>query len=135
MNKLFGVLGLFFLLIAIVMVLGTALFIGFGALLARWLPLTLFQASGLVIGATIAFAAMLYALATIIRHSDNSYDMDDDFEDEEDSEDEDDDFIPEASALDSSFSRPDFSKVSRNDYCPCGSGRKYKNCCETTTGR
>ncbi|MBU5889511.1 SEC-C domain-containing protein [Vibrio cholerae O1] len=22
----------------------------------------------------------------------------------------------------------DFSKVGRNDMCPCGSGKKYKNC-------
>ncbi|MDP2981838.1 MAG: SEC-C metal-binding domain-containing protein [Candidatus Latescibacter sp.] len=26
--------------------------------------------------------------------------------------------------------RTDFTpRVSRNDYCPCGSGSKYKNCC------
>ena len=25
----------------------------------------------------------------------------------------------------------DFSKVGRNDLCPCGSGRKYKKCCGT----
>ena len=23
----------------------------------------------------------------------------------------------------------DFSNVGRNDKCPCGSGKKYKNCC------
>jgi len=27
------------------------------------------------------------------------------------------------------------SKVGRNDPCPCGSGRKYKNCCEGKAGR
>ena len=26
------------------------------------------------------------------------------------------------------------SKVGRNDPCPCGSGKKYKKCCGTTTG-
>jgi len=25
-------------------------------------------------------------------------------------------------------------KVGRNDPCPCGSGKKYKKCCELTTG-
>ena len=25
------------------------------------------------------------------------------------------------------------SKVGRNDPCPCGSGKKYKQCCERTT--
>ena len=23
----------------------------------------------------------------------------------------------------------DYSNVGRNDKCPCGSGKKYKNCC------
>ena len=27
------------------------------------------------------------------------------------------------------------SKVRRNSACPCGSGRKYKQCCEVTRGR
>ena len=132
MKRAFAVLGSFVLLIAVVMGLGTALFVGFGALLARWLPLSLFQASALAIGATIAFAATLYALSTI-RHANASYDLDEDFE-EEDVE-EKDDFSPNGSHLDSSFPNPDFSKVSRNDYCPCGSGRKFKNCCENTTVR
>ncbi len=26
-------------------------------------------------------------------------------------------------------------KVGRNDRCPCGSGRKYKQCCEAKAGR
>ena len=25
--------------------------------------------------------------------------------------------------------RTDYSKVGRNDPCPCGSGAKFKNCC------
>jgi hypothetical protein len=27
------------------------------------------------------------------------------------------------------------SKVGRNDRCPCGSGKKYKNCCAGKAGR
>jgi SEC-C motif len=27
------------------------------------------------------------------------------------------------------------SKVGRNDRCPCGSGKKYKNCCANKAGR
>lgn len=27
------------------------------------------------------------------------------------------------------------TKVGRNDRCPCGSGRKYKNCCQQKAGR
>ena len=118
------------LLLAVVMCLGTTLFIGFGALLARWLPLSLFQASGLAIGATIAFAAVIYVLSTI-RHPSHAYENDGDFEDEDD-EDEN-DFESDLPDPDDSFLKPDFSKVARNDYCPCGSGRKFKNCCEKRT--
>ena len=116
----------FLLLLAVLMGLGTALFIGFGALLARWLPLSLFQASGLAIGATIAFAAILYALSTLM-HAHQVYEPDDDFEDE------DADVDPHVSDSDTPFPKSDFSKVARNDYCPCGSGRKFKNCCEKIT--
>ena len=27
------------------------------------------------------------------------------------------------------------TKIGRNDRCPCGSGRKYKNCCQGKAGR
>ena len=116
----------FLLLVAVLMAMGTALFVGFGALLARWLPLSLFQASGLAIGATIAFAAIIFVLSTI-SHAHHAYDIDDDVEEDED------DFDPDVTDPDESFPKPDFSKVARNDYCPCGSGRKFKNCCEKTT--
>lgn len=26
----------------------------------------------------------------------------------------------------------EFKKIGRNDPCPCGSGKKYKNCCQQT---
>ena len=113
------------LILAVVMCFGTTLFIGFGALLARWLPLSLFQASGLAIGATIAFAAIIFVLSTI-SHAHHAYDIDDDVEEDED------DLDPDVTDPDESFPKPDFSKVARNDHCPCGSGRKFKNCCERT---
>ena len=106
--------------------LGTALFIGFGALLARWLPLSLFQASALAIGATLAVAAVIHGLSAIM-HARPAYDYDDDFEEDED------DLDPIVMDRDTFSPKPDFSKVGRNDYCPCGSGRKFKNCCEHTT--
>ena len=116
----------FLLFVAVLMGLGTALFVGFGALLARWLPLSLFQASGLAIGAAIAFAAILYVLSTLM-HTYRADEPDDDFEDEEN------DFEPDATESEKSLPMPDFSKVARNDFCPCGSGRKFKNCCEKRT--
>ena len=99
--------------------LGTALFVGFGTLLARWLPLTLFQATGLIIGTTLAVAAIIHVLFEIMHFRQAS--LYDDFEEEDDDFDTSDSDIP--------FAEPDFSKVGKNDYCPCGSGRKFKNCC------
>lgn len=31
--------------------------------------------------------------------------------------------------------RPKAPKVGRNDPCPCGSGKKYKNCCGSLAGQ
>lgn len=112
----------FLALLAILVCIGTVLFIGVGALLARWLPLSIFQASALAIGSTIAVAAIAYVLSTI-RYARYGSDLDDDFEDEEDDPD------PDIADLASSLPKPDFSKVARNDYCPCGSGKRFKKCC------
>ncbi len=117
----------FLLILAVVMCLGTALFIGFGALLAHWLPLSLFQASGLAIGTTIAIAALVYVLSTI-KQSQDAYASDDELDD-----DDEEDFDPAVADLAESVLKPDFSRIPRNNYCPCGSGRKFKNCCEKTT--
>ena len=126
MKSVLSTLLAFLIALAVFMALGSALFIGFGALLARWLPLSLFQAAGLAIGATLTFAAIIHVLSTIMRAQQIS-EWNDDFE-EEDDEDEDD--LPENETL---FPKSDFSKVARNDYCPCGSGKKFKNCCRNQT--
>ncbi len=118
----------FLLLTTVLMGLGIALCIGFGALLARWLPLSLFQASSLAIGATLAVAALIHVLSAIF-HSPPVYDLDDDFENGEDDSD------PNDPKNDTFSPKPDFSNVGRNDYCPCGSGRKFKNCCENAPVR
>ena len=39
------------------------------------------------------------------------------------------DEVSSAEARKSAPKNPDGSKVGRNDPCPCGSGKKYKNCC------
>ena len=126
MNPPWKALLSFLLLTTLLMVLGTALCIGLGALLARWLPLSLFQAAGLVIGATLAVAAIIHVLSAVF-HSRPAYDLDENFEEDED------DWDPTDPERDPFSTEPDFSKVGKNDYCPCGSGRKFKNCCEKTT--
>ena len=67
MKSVLSTLLVFLIALAVLMVLGSAVFIGFGALLARWLPLSLFQAAGLAVGATLAFAAIIHVLFTIMR--------------------------------------------------------------------
>ena len=111
----------FVLLITILTGLGSVFFIAFGAILSRWLPLSLFQGSALAVGAAVAVAAIIHILFDIIHFHHAS--LAQDFEEEEDDVDLDDsdNYIP--------VQEPDFSKVGKNDYCPCGSGRKFKNCC------
>jgi len=69
----------------------------------------------------------------------DDYDDDDgDYYDDDDEDDYDDEIIEDEEALDKLYAgiprwrRPtknlDFSNVEPNDRCPCGCGRKYKNC-------
>jgi len=100
-------------------VMGSVIFIGFGALLSRWLPLSLFQASCLAIGAAFTLAVTIFAL-TSIAHFQPDHAFDDDLIDWDMIDDEDDQ-LP--------FPEPDTPKIGRNAPCPCGSGKKYKTCC------
>ena len=100
--------------------LGLAAFLGIGALLARWLPLSLFQASALAIAATAAVALVIHAFATMMHIQMHHDDQDDPLEwvavdDDEDA------VISESPAS--------THKVGRNETCPCGSGKKFKHCC------
>lgn len=98
--------------------LGIAAFIGIGALLARWLPLSLFQASVLAIAATATMALVTQAFMTIMHLQMDHADPEEHFAWEPMDEDDD-----EAAPLAS------LTKVGRNTLCPCGSGKKVKNCC------
>ncbi len=98
--------------------LGTAIFIGIGALLAQWAPVSLFQAALLAIGATVAVALVVHVGATMVHHQMQHAWFDND---EWDAKDE----------LDPSpdLPAPNPQKIGRNALCPCNSGKKYKNCC------
>ena len=104
-------------------VLGAAVFIGVGALLSQWLPLSLFQASALAIGATMATALVILVVLSIIHLQVNHANEDDDFEWEP--LDENNNHTPEPT--------PNVLKVGRNEPCPCSSGRKFKHCCGNST--
>ena len=103
-------------------VLGVAAFIGVGALLARWLPLSLFQASVLPIAATAAIALVVQAFMTMM-HLQMHGDEDDDF-----------DWDPEEDyGRETLLSTPNLPKIGKNVPCPWGSGHKFKNCCGKST--
>lgn len=99
--------------------LGSAAFIGFGAILSLWLPLSLFQASSLAIGATFVLAIVIFVIITMVRSLFPNTFEDDDLLWEPDDDENDTPVFP----------KPDIPKVGRNAPCPCGSGRKFKNCC------
>jgi hypothetical protein len=114
--KLIVLLLLFVLALA---AMGVAAFIGIGTLLARWLPVSLFQAALLAIAATATIALVLQAFLSMMHlHMDHS-DLDDVFGWDLPEEDD----IPAPSPTTSP------PNVGRNQPCPCGSGKKFKNCC------
>jgi len=99
--------------------LGTAIGIGAGTLLAHWLPLSLFQASALAIGATIAVTLVVHVVTTMVHFQMEHTGEDEDFGWELDEE-------ADGAPV---FAEPAPAKIGRNAPCPCGSGKKYKNCC------
>ena len=122
MKAVCQLIGLILLPTLALAVLGVAAFIGVGALLARWLPLSLFQASALAIAATAAIALVVQAFMTMM-HLQAHGEVDDDF-----------DWDPEVDDdRDTLLSTPNRPKIGRNEPCPCGSGRKFKNCCGLLT--
>ena len=145
MKTILGVLGIVVALIlavavgAVVVVLSAT---GLGILLARFLPLSIFEASLLTL---ISLLALLYVLWRVVAMfvdapASSPLDEDDDEWDEDDESDEDEDeeddkaspdkqpFIPSIPRWRQPIKRVEYNKVGRNDPCPCGSGKKYKNC-------
>lgn len=117
--------------IVFLIAVSTVVFIGSGYVLSLLLPLTLFQSVLLCIGATFVFVFSIAAgiigagLMKILENRDKDYDDNEDEDYEEDDEFEKDEFV------NSSKRRYTYEKkrVGRNEPCPCGSGKKYKNCC------
>lgn len=103
-------------------VLGVAVFIGLGALLSHWLPLSLFHASTLAVVATIAMALVILAVTMMMRFQMDNTVGDDDLGWEPIEEDD----------SHTSIAAPRVPTVPRNQPCPCGSGKKFKNCCGTS---
>jgi uncharacterized protein YchJ len=122
--KAVGQLIVLVLLAALVLaLLGAAVFIGLGALLSHWLPLSLFQASALAVGATIAIALLLHGVTAMMQIQMDHTLEDDDSEWEPIEEDD----------SHTSTTAPRVPNFPRNQTCPCGSGKKFKNCCGKST--
>ena len=138
MLKLIGAaLGFVLLIVGLLAVSGTVLLLlayGLGLLVSWVTRFELFQATALALAALLAGAILMERIwtAVIAKPYISGVPLEDD--DQEDEEDE--DYDQEVIVLDNPViprSRQtrksnDFSNVKPDDRCPCGSGRKYKNC-------
>jgi hypothetical protein len=112
----------------------TLLAYGVGWVINRVMGIESFQATALSLAGILVFIFLADRLSST-RMPASSYDFDDD---DDDDEMDDDDIVKNEDALNKLYAgiprwrRPnknlDFSNVKPDDLCPCGSGRKYKNC-------
>ncbi len=127
MNSAFKALAWILVAIVIATIAASAAFIAIGALIARWLPMSLFQAAALGIGSAMVMLMSAFLIATLMHyhalnpwcHRFDEWEPEDDEEECEDDQDK---------TLDATI-RHDSPKIGRNAPCPCGSGRKFKLCC------
>ncbi len=132
MFRVFLSLILIILLIVLGVALGGGLLVllayGVGWVLTRFLPLSSFEASLLSLVGVIAAAWLAVRLSATLpaRETPNA----DDEEDDEllDEEEEEEDRYAGIPRWRRPRSELDFEDVRPDDRCPCGSGRKYKNC-------
>ena len=132
------------LLLLLTIVLSSLIFLGMGYLVFSLFPLTLFQSTLLIMGAVfvVAFCVLVYSVSSHYDelknmdqwddYEDEYYDEDDDFDKYDDFDDFDAPFKDENNfkkPLDANLSIAGEKKIGRNQPCPCGSGKKYKNCC------
>jgi len=121
--------------VAFMAILGTLFFVGLGALLAWLSPLTLFQSICVTIGSALTMTVVAYVvkIGEARRAWNTESDADDDDwidADEDDAEAEgEDDQEAKGVGIDVSSELHQTPKIGRNLPCPCGSGKKYKNCC------
>ena len=146
-----AVLASVLLAIAIAAMLLVLAAFGLGWLLSRFLPFSTFEATLFSLIAMISVVLLLWQLVAFVMRSSPTQEIaeddEEDWEDEdwlekwedkeEDWEDEDraeeeipdpPDFIPSIPRWRQPIKRANFEKAGRNDPCPCGSGKKYKNC-------
>jgi len=109
---------------------------GVGWLLNRVIQVEPFQATVLALGSMLAFGILAERIWRVIvsppPFSPGSYDDEyDDYNDEYDDEEDDEPPVfvnPAIPRWRQPLKQVDFSNTKPDDRCPCGSGRKYKNC-------
>ncbi len=129
------------LLVCLIIFAGGSLAMGLGWVLSKVFPVTVFQGSIVMaaVGATLAIFIALVQVQDALRDIrnclapprwdwlENEEDEDEEYEDEEWDEEADENGDAFDRGREVPFANP--VKARRNDPCPCGSGRKYKNCC------
>ncbi len=111
---------------------------GVGWILTQFLPFSPFEATVLGLAGMTAGALLASNLSRVfndfspLSDDDDDWDDDDWDDDDDDWDDEEDDDVPDDQPGVPRWrqsSRPiRIPKVAPNELCPCGSGRKYKNC-------
>ncbi len=126
---------IFLSLVVLLILVGTTVVIGIGYLISLMFPLTLFQSSILCISSIFTLTFGIYAMGGGLVHkgipfNTDSY-VDDEESDEDDYNDDDEDTKEESNYFPNSrFTVVNAKKVGKNAPCPCGSGKKYKYCCD-----
>ncbi|MCX6066955.1 MAG: SEC-C domain-containing protein [Chloroflexi bacterium] len=140
--KLIGTILLLVILILLGVTIGGGILVliayGLGWLLNHIMHIDPFQATLLSLAGMLAFGFLASSIFQTIVNTmprspavdDDEYEDDDEDEEEFDVEDADEEPVVYANIplWRQSLKTPDFSNTRPDDRCPCGSGRKYKNC-------
>ena len=123
---------IFFLLCTV----SVSVFVFSGYVLTQFIDLTMFEATIVCIGASFVagFLIALFKISDFLtkfpkKLSDDYLDDDDDDYDEDEYPDEEEKEKETVRTRRNRFKVVSSDKVGRNAPCPCGSGKKYKNCC------
>ncbi len=140
--KLIGTILLLVILILLGVIIGGGILVliayGLGWLLNHIMHIDPFQVTLLSLAGMLAFGFLASSIFQTIVNTmprspavdDDEYEDDDEDEEEFDVEDADEEPVVYANIplWRQSLKTPDFSNTRPDDRCPCGSGRKYKNC-------
>ena len=111
---------------------------GVGWILNRIVPFDPFQAAAISLAGMLVFGILAERIWQAIigassptpdlDEEEDEFDFDDDYFDDDDDEDDEPIIYPGIPRWRQPLKTPDFSNAKPDDRCPCGSGRKYKNC-------